>query len=404
MAYSPEGIDPVLDYEHEEEQVLTVLDRQLQDRTATLQVVEEGSLAELERRLKATEQDILHLSGHGIQTHEGPRLLLEDEEGALDPVSPDALLRVLKRGRRIPHLVMISSCYSAGPAGDIPSFASALVAGGVPSVVGWVRPVEDEVATKAASTLYGRLALGDSPAQAVRAARVEIVQGEPAGRYSPAWATMYLLTRDASGFTIDARASKLPISAPGQEETYRYLGESGRMKVLEKGFVGRRRELQRALRVLRTGRNQERRVAGLLILGMKGVGKSCLAARVLDRHQQDFGDLGVVVVHGLLDEASVLEGFSRLVDRWDDAPARAKLQGDDPVVARLRGLLAGPWRDRPVVIVLDDFEQNLEPQAEGDARLKTFAAEFLETLLAECRANRPKVLLTSTATFRVSGA
>jgi hypothetical protein len=55
-------------------------------------------------------------------------------------------------------------------------------------------------------------------------------------------------------------------------------------------FVGRRRELQRALRVLGA-----RERAGVLLTGMGRLGKSSLAARIANRRR---GDLVPVVLHG----------------------------------------------------------------------------------------------------------
>jgi len=171
--------------------------------------------------------------------------------------------------------------------GELPSLAAALVAGGIPSVIGWIRPIRDDIATSAAAELYRRLCDGLPAAAAVRYARQVLNdQGEACRQ---AWATLHLVTRDAQGFSIDEQAPPLEATAPGADATYRYLGESGRMKVLEKGFVGRRREMQMSLRALRSGRAEGHRVAGVLLYGLKGIGKSCLAARVLDRHQQDTG-------------------------------------------------------------------------------------------------------------------
>ena len=397
MAYSPEGVEPVLDYEEEEERVLEALEEPLRTNRAAVHVVEDGTVDALERRLRAAEYDVVHLTGHGIMTPDGPRLVMENELGARDDVSPEVLLRALKNGRRMPALVMISSCHSAGHSGELPSLAAALVAAGVPSVVGWVRPVRDDVATLAAAELYQRLTEGVPPAVAVRRTRQRLVELGEAG--SRAWPTLHLVTRDAQGFRVNDSADALKLSSPGAEATYRYLGESSQMKVLERGFVGRRRELQRGLRVLRTGRDGDRRVAGVLLHGMKGVGKSCLAARTLERHQHDIGEVGVVVLHGVLDDVAVFDGFMTLVDRWDDAGARVTLRGDEPVVDRVKRLLAGPWRERSVVIIVDDFEQNLEVGSEGAARLQPSVVALIAMLLRQCRMNRPKLLVTSTAVF-----
>lgn len=86
-----EGVEPVLDYEQEEEQVLAALEAPLEANRATVHVAEDGSVGALERRLRAAEYDVVHLSGHGLMTPEGPRLVMEDDLGARDDVSPEVL-------------------------------------------------------------------------------------------------------------------------------------------------------------------------------------------------------------------------------------------------------------------------------------------------------------------------
>src|SRR5262249_45947553 len=64
-------------------------------------------------------------------------------------------------------------------------------------------------------------------------------------------------------------------------------------------------------------------------------------------------------------------------------------------------LLRHHWRERPLVIVLDDFEQNLEIPGQGEARLDPLAAALLDVLLPVCRDEQPKLLMTSTAGFEL---
>jgi tetratricopeptide (TPR) repeat protein len=187
-----------------------------------------------------------------------------------------------------------------------------------------------------------------------------------------------------------------------------------RMRVLTKGFVGRRRELQALGQILRHGRwtppgEAERAVAGALVVGMKGQGKSCLVGRALDRHQQDSGELSLVVLHGAIDDLQLLEAFrTEAVRLGDDAAERLLGDTSRKTPQRIERLLRHHWRERRLVIVLDDFEQNLEIPGVGEARLEPFAAVLLEVLLPVCRDEQPKLLVTSTARFtlpaRLDGA
>lgn len=406
MAYSPQDVRPVLDYEAEEERILIKLAPHVEKHRLVLRVAEEGSVAELRRRLMDRAYDVVHLTGHGVVTKDGARLVMEDADGRRDDVSAERLLEALRDGRRMPSMVVISSCHSAEQRDDLPSLAAELIEGGVPCVVGWTLPVLDTVATDAAQELYLRLCNGDRLAEAVAQARRKLHR-EDQRRQHPAhaWSTLQTLSTRAAGFAID-RDEKPKQDAVPREVVYRRMGK---INVLTEGFVGRRRELQALGGILRRGRwapsgGEERAVAGALVVGMKGQGKSCLVARALERHEHDAGELSTVVLHGALDELAVLEAFRiKAVRPGDDAAEQTLNDASRPILQRMERLLRRHWCDRRVVIVLDDFEQNLEVPGEGDAQLRPFAAAVLEALLPICRDEQPRLLITSTARFALPG-
>jgi tetratricopeptide (TPR) repeat protein len=404
MASSPRDVQPVLDYEDEEERFLRELAPFVEERRLVLKVAEDGSLDELRRRLMRRSYDIIHLTGHGTVTDQGPRLVMEDANGDREDVSAEQLLKTLRAGRAMPRLLVLSSCHSADHRTDLPSLAAELIQDGVPCVVGWTRPVRDDVATDAAEVLYHRLCCGDLPTEAVARARRELHRDDQA-RPVPthAWSTLELLATKLPGFAIDPNETPVRDPAPAPGALYRMLGS--RMRVLDKGFVGRRRELQALGRVLRHGRwtppgETERAVSGALVVGMKGQGKSCLVGRALERHQQDSGPLSLVVLHGTLDELQILDAFrTEAVRLGDEAAERLLDDSSRTAPRRIERLLRHHWRERPLVIVLDDFEQNLDVPGEGEARLAPLAAALLEVLLPACRDEQPKLLVTSTARF-----
>ena len=416
MAYSPRDLGPTLDYEYEEERLLESTAPFVRDGRMQLHVVELGSLDDLGRCLLAREYDIVHLSGHGELTGNGPRLIMEDEFGDGVPVVPEELLEVFRRGSRMPGAVMISSCHSASIGGEIPGFAAHLVAGGIPAVVGWAQQIRDELAIDTAADIYQRLCAGAPLALAVAFARAKLYEtARDAARLPYAWSTLQLIARDGGGFRTDSNGRSLSDEPGEPDESYHYLEQQGKMRVLKKGFVGRRRQLQRLIRVLLLGEEQLSeddtpvRRAGVIIVGMKGVGKSCLASRAIERlsrEQSDPSQLGVVVLKGLLDSTLVREQLEALALRWDDLWARHILYdptGGSTLGPRIRRLLASHWRRRKLVLVLDDFEPNLDIQPDGPARLSPYAAELLEVLLPACQVGRPKVVITTTASFEIPG-
>jgi hypothetical protein len=114
-------------------------------------------------------------------------------------------------------------------------------------------------------------------------------------------------------------------------------------------------------------------------------------------------ELSVVVLHGELDDLQLLDAFrTEAVRRGDDAAEQTLDDASRDTPRRIERLLRHHWRDRPLVIVLDDFEQNLDIPGEGLAQLRPYAAALLEVLLPACRDEQPKLLVTSTAKFALA--
>jgi hypothetical protein len=133
------------------------------------------------------------------------------------------------------------------------------------------------------------------------------------------------------------------------------------------------------------------------VYGLKGVGKSCAVGRMVERATQQVPELLTVVVHGALEDRTVLEAFEAAALRAKDLEVEALLKrADDAVPRRVRRVMEH-WRLRPVIVVLDDFEQNLAPRVDGPWQLDPRAAALLPELLAVCASGRPKLVLTSTA-------
>jgi hypothetical protein len=173
-------------------------------------------------------------------------------------------------------------------------------------------------------------------------------------------------------------------------------------------FVGRWLELQQALRVLRSGER-----AGVLLHGQGRLGKSSLAARVVDRCP----DLAVAVVFG---DYSALGILDAVADAVRTNPAARDLIASQLGQVRARpeaietvlvDLLAGPCAQtgeagqRPLLLVIDDLEQVLVPDPAGGRRV---APEYAGVLAGVVRAFDPaetdsRLLVTSRFTFLLDG-
>ncbi|PZO47631.1 MAG: NB-ARC domain-containing protein, partial [Phormidesmis priestleyi] len=115
MATSPEGVEPVLDFEAEEGRILEATQRQ----PLTLMVEESGCLAELENLLTSYEPghfDVVHASGHALIGPEGPRFITETETGDRFDASPQDIAKALQF--RFPALMFLSGCRTGQSGGQ----------------------------------------------------------------------------------------------------------------------------------------------------------------------------------------------------------------------------------------------------------------------------------------------
>ncbi|NTU86128.1 MAG: CHAT domain-containing protein [Chloroflexales bacterium] len=127
---------------------------------ASLEELEPVSRAALVRAIEAAPPDIVHFYGHG-RLRDGVGELLFDDPGGAGWVSAAALAAILGRV----GLVTLYAC-QGGTVGDGPGdpllggVAQALVASGVPAVLGMQLAVRATAATRAAAAVYGALADG----------------------------------------------------------------------------------------------------------------------------------------------------------------------------------------------------------------------------------------------------
>ena len=173
MACSPQNVNPVLEFEKEEDTILEVT----KDLPIEIDVEDTGSLEGLGERLSTTKYDVVHLTGHADIDEKGvPFFLMENEEGLRDDVTPSRLWE--KLNLNLPKMVFLSGCRT----GEAPehvaamSFAHHLVAGKISTVLGWGLPVSDLGASYAARILYHDLSRGEDILKAMLRIRRELFE------------------------------------------------------------------------------------------------------------------------------------------------------------------------------------------------------------------------------------
>ncbi|MDG4816135.1 CHAT domain-containing protein [Micromonospora sp. WMMD956] len=401
MATSPEGVEPVLNFEAEEAAILAAT-----RRTGTDLVVEESGTLEglrfLTRDYGPGYFDVLHLSGHATTAGGEPVFVVEDEFGGVARATADQLAQAMQG--HWPRLVFVSGCLTAdAPDGGVfPSMSESLVQAGAPAVLGWALPVGDVSATDFAAALYRALADGQPLDRAVVEARRDLFHD----KQSSYW---HLLRVYADRSPLAAMVT--PLHTKGRKRLQvrpadqQFLDPQTQLsRVASRAeFVGRRRVIQRCLRVLRQPADTPGAAQGLLLTGMGGLGKSSLASRLLERmptHQR-------AVWFGRVDAIKFRELTSKIrFDSADQTIEANKLLDNEqlPLPIRLRHLLDadGPLGGTPCLFVFDDFEAgNLDARADGSRVLAPAMAEILPALLTAIRdtGSPSRVVITSRYRF-----
>jgi tetratricopeptide (TPR) repeat protein len=380
MAAAPERVQPALEFEQEEAEIL----RCTAELPLTLRVEESGCIEEmgnLWRKHPGDTFDVFHLTGHATIQQGEPVFLTETVTGDLHPAPGPEIFSVFSG--RVPRLVFLSGCRTAQASeeGTVASMAATLVQQGIPAVLGWGLPVLDRTGTAAAAQLYQRLAEGFSITEALSATYRYLLQQQVSD-----WHLLRLHARDQGwGALVDPPGDYVP---PFETVQDAFLDPADKVRVAGPDqFVGRRRLLQRSLRYLRQGG-----CIGLLLHGLGGTGKSSVAARLLER----LPDYTRVVIYRHLDATELI---SRLAQQCVSELGHQILNSDLPPMQKLsRFLREGLNRpEQRFCLVLDDFEANLEADVTGKQVLQPAVVPVLNDLFtAMIQSGKPhRVILTS---------
>ena len=371
MATSPLGVEPVLDYEAEEGQILEVTK---DPRTpVNLQVEESGCLSELSYLVRGREKnyfDIFHLTGHAT-CNQKPFFLTEDEYGNRVDSDTSAIINALKSS--VPPLIFLSGCRT-GSASDpvVASMAEELLNLGATAVLGWGETVRDTDATAAATRLYWELSQGGTVLEALASTYQALIHQQARD-----WHKLRLYVANILPEALVTRGRK---QLPKPTISLEFMDDESCLRVISReNFVGRRRQLQNCLRTLKTDREK----VGVLIYGMGGLGKSSIASRLWDR----LADFEKILWWRQIDESTLIKKLSSKLIKPELREVRTVLEGmDDGLEVKLAYLFSqlAELGEKPFLFIFDDFEWNLEPR-EGRYILKSEVVPILSALISAIR-------------------
>ena len=362
--------NPALDVEAEMQAIVSVVGGVGRTEITILEVAGPQEIAEALRR---DAYHVLHLSAHGSPYG----VELEDRDGNAVDVQAEDLVRALRRGGRPLPLIVLSSC--GGAADTDAGLAVTLLRHGADRVIAMQTSISDWYATRLLTGVYRALAEHNAPvAAALAGARSalfdEIVR---AGTPRPPEYAVPALFAASDGPLWDPVAEPAPLSNPTELPT-----GAGVRELLLGDLVGRRALLRTVSATLRDEIAGAPLANGIVLTGPAGIGKTALAGRVVNRLRDDVDDPWSIAVHtGTWNPPQLIA---------DLAAAGVNLGPADDETAALAAT-AEALRTRRVLLVFDDFEQNLT--VGGDAFLDPGFEEIFGEL---CQAaERGKILVTS---------
>ena len=396
MATSPHDSTAPLDFEREEALILDATSK----KPLILTVEESGNLDELRETITTfpdDELDVFHLTGHATHTKDGPQFVMESDIGTTELATGAEIARALHHK---PKLVFLSGCRTgqAMNAGDVPSMAETLLNHGFTAVLGWGRSVLETDASQAAAALYHELSSGESPAHALAATYEKLIE-EKARHWH--LLRLYVIGGMPKPLVTPLRTKGRQAAVPASVAP-RFLDADHKIKVPKReDFVGRRRVLQRCLKVLK----YEKEKIGVVLHGMGGLGKSSLAARMCDRLHEEFT---VVAWFGRIDQHSLV---NKLAEQIQTNGFRETLL-DPKTELKFKLWPVFEQIEKPFLLVLDDFEQNFESHGSnlkwrnGLPVLSVDAVKVLNALaFAISQTNgRHRLIVTSRYEFAIEAA
>jgi hypothetical protein len=336
---SPEGC-PELDSDHELSLIQQALEEPLRQGRVLLDVLDDATRINFQFALTEYKPHILYYTGHGGTIQEGGGenfLCLEREEDAkIDRLRPRELLHSIRRTHDL-RIVFLNGCQTARnqTGAAFSGVATALLHEQVPIIIANQFSIPDPSATAFAGAFFSAIGKGQPVEEAVDTGRQAMrnrlssygIEGLDWGVPTAYVRSPGLRLVNNSTSTVEVPAER-PAFLTGPPSILVPKGLN-----LPPHWVGRKRELRCIRRALRS-----HDTATVYIYGLGGIGKTSLAARVVEtinRLEARFDD--VFVFHG-----RTTDDWKLILTRFGEWLERRGESGHTEAGAELKGVYGTP--------------------------------------------------------------
>lgn len=354
---SPNGL-PELNSEKEIGVIQEVLDEARLKGYLEINFEEIATLTNIRSKVKHFQPHILHYTGHGGKlpfTNE-TYLAGEDDGGEEKPIFGDDLRRITQDSESL-QLVVLSGCMTAQTHHHdaLKGVATTLLQDSLPAVLAMQYSILDESGIQLAGKFYEELSRGSSLLEAVNEVRLRLYELRGKDRADWGLPALYLRTPDIR--LIDPAIP--PLLKPVEAERI----DIGGLPVV-RGFVGRKKEIRNIRQAISSPH-----MPAVYVYGLGGVGKTALAAKIIEKIQLDKSVEAFCVIRCDKIEptfANVTEKLANFISfQGKEGHARAGQQLKESSIAidERVSLVNNVIKDHRYLFIFDNFESLFVKQA-----------------------------------------
>lgn len=368
---------PPLNTEKEQEIILEAVDKLDREQKIKVYFTEDATFENVQNYLNEQNYHIVHFTGHGISINGRSHLVFESKSRKARLIDNKVLADLFSDlGIR---LVVLSSCDSAKGSNKeaFSDLASMLSRRRIPAVVAMQYSVLDDVAIQFADTFYRTIASGKSVDIALNEARIMMKNSEKSNGFDFAAPVLYLSDCNCVMVgNINPEPSKLEYNMMLPD-----------LQVMNKGFVGRKKEL----RILEEGFKSDLKRAAI-VYGLAGMGKTVLATRLALKMNEYFEGVFGMGCNSTTQPEDILEKVNNFfmmkgISELNQILNQQMSPGHQINLEDITSVLASVFNQRPFLIIFDGFEDCLDKDRDKikNPELRAFLRHLLNNTVTNTK-------------------